>query len=571
MKNLSLKFKITSMAVAILLVFTMMIMFYILPTLNNSIDDQVELKLKELVEVPYSIFESYYDMFKTGEIKTKEASKLAALKVIEKMRYDDGSNYYFVLDYNSTMVMHPIKLELNGQSLEGSTDKAGNYFFKEMSDLVKVDGEGVVAYVWEKPGETDPQAKSSYVKGFAPWKIYVGTGVYVDDVESIKAKLARNVLVITGLVVVVLIVIVRLLVNSINKAVKSILLVSTKVAGNDYSERIELDQKDELGKISNSFNHAIFNVKGMVIEINKSIETVTQNSGALTGFIDSLEASVTSTVKESETVSASITESAASALNITNMIEEIKRAVESVANRATEGATTTADVTIRARELKEDSIVSSEKANNIYNEVKLIMEDAIEKSKAVDQINILSSSIMDISNQTNLLALNASIEAARAGEAGRGFAVVADEISKLADQSGSTVGRIQSVVEEVNHSVKNLCDASEKILDFVDKEVKSDYKKLVNVSERYNDDASTFNSIMMDLSATSEELNASMESIAMITGEMSEALNTGSDSVETILEGINDLQDKTTQLTTLNDENLESIHVLSSKVKDIKY
>lgn len=63
------------------------------------------------------------------------------------------------------------------------------------------------------------------------------------------------------------------------------------------------------------------------------------------------------------------------------------------------------------------------------------MSEALERATAVDQIGILSQSILDVTAQTNLLALNASIEAARAGEAGRGFAVVASEIRKLADDS----------------------------------------------------------------------------------------------------------------------------------------
>ncbi len=59
-------------------------------------------------------------------------------------------------------------------------------------------------------------------------------------------------------------------------------------------------------------------------------------------------------------------------------------------------------------------------------------EGAMEQSKAVQKINVLTDNIKDISSQTNLLALNANIEAARAGEAGRGFAVVASEIGTLA-------------------------------------------------------------------------------------------------------------------------------------------
>ena len=78
------------------------------------------------------------------------------------------------------------------------------------------------------------------------------------------------------------------------------------------------------------------------------------------------------------------------------------------------------------------------------------MEDA----RVVENIGVLSDSIMNITSQTNLLALNAAIEAARAGEAGKGFSVVADEIGKLAEQSKETILQIQSVTDEVKGAVR---------------------------------------------------------------------------------------------------------------------
>lgn len=570
MKNMSLKMKIGLLSSVILIAFTVVIMVYVLPTMNGAIDDQVSTKLEQLTEVPVSILAGHYEDYQNGLYETEEQAMDAALKAIEALRYDDGGNYYFILDYNTNIVMHPIKPDLNGQDMSKSTDKEGTPLFTEMTDVVKADGEGTVDYVWEKPGETEVQPKSSYVVGFEPWHLIVGTGVYVDDVVATKSTLTRNVLLITFIVFILVFVMIFIVIKSINQAMKRIMRVSGQIANKDYSEQIDLERDDELGKIAKSFNFAIENVKSMVTEIDGSITIVTENGKHLNEYVEELEYSVSEAAAETESVSASITETATSAVNISNMVDEIQFAVESVATRATEGATTTADVSSRALDLKDNAVQASEKANEIYENVKVMMEEAIEKSKAVEQINMLSNAILDITNQTNLLALNASIEAARAGEAGRGFAVVADEISKLADQSSRTVTEIQGVVEEVHEAVTHLCDASEHILDFVDKEVKGDYEKLVSVSEQYNDDASTFNSIMMDLSATSEELHASMSSIAEITVEMTEALSLGSESVISIADYVNGLLEKTHQLNDINIENVKSVEQLSVQTSEIK-
>lgn len=80
-----------------------------------------------------------------------------------------------------------------------------------------------------------------------------------------------------------------------------------------------------------------------------------------------------------------------------------------------------ADIKVRANELHKQTDVAAKRTREVYENVKLRTKNAIEQSKAVDKINELTDSIMEISSQTNLLALNASIEASRAGEAGKGL------------------------------------------------------------------------------------------------------------------------------------------------------
>jgi len=120
--------------------------------------------------------------------------------------------------------------------------------------------------------------------------------------------------------------------------------------------------------------------------------------------------------------------------------------------------------------------------------------------------------------------LNAAIEAARAGEAGRGFAVVADEIRKLAENSSSTVAKIQDITQTVVQSVGNLSSSSNALLNYMATDVNRDYKTMLNATDEYNKDAQSIAELVTDFSATSEELAASMQNmISEITDSNNEA------------------------------------------------
>ena len=131
-------------------------------------------------------------------------------------------------------------------------------------------------------------------------------------------------------------------------------------------------------------------------------------------------------------MSAAIQETNASILQVQDYVDHVKKDVDDMHGNVLQGTKYASEMKKRADQLRKDSVKATETAKDSVEKMTHNLNEKIENSKAVQNIESLTTTILDIASQTNLLALNASIEAARAGEHGRGFAVVAEEISSLA-------------------------------------------------------------------------------------------------------------------------------------------
>jgi len=242
-----------------------------------------EISLKNNVSMAKSIIKSYYDKIEYDGLTEDEAKK-GALNYIKSMRYGEG-NYYWVKDLDTKMIMHPISTSLNGTDVSSVQDTNGKYIFQEMVKLSKENGNGLVEYYWDKPGESTPQPKYSYVELFKPWGWVIGTGSYLNDVEDSVALMEKTshdnleTIIWNTVFLVIIITIILSLLSSylIGKIIIKPLstLTGTVKALTKFSsadQKINIHTKDEIGDLAKYFNEYLESIRRVVAQDQTIVE-----------------------------------------------------------------------------------------------------------------------------------------------------------------------------------------------------------------------------------------------------------------------------------------------------------
>ena len=163
-----------------------------------------------------------------------------------------------------------------------------------------------------------------------------------------------------------------------------------------------------------------------------------------------------------------------------NKLSEVASNLSSVIN----------DVTITVQDM-------AESITELATNMQYISEKANEVTTSVELIEKVSTVVKDIADQSNLLGLNAAIESARAGEHGRGFGVVADEIRKMSTNSKSQVVEIHKITNQIKEVIENL-----------DQNI-----------QKANLESDTQSASIEELTATMEEINGNIQSLAGLAKE----------------------------------------------------
>ena len=367
------------------------------------------------------------------------------------------------------------------------------------------------------------------------------------DASSIAAELQKAVvqtLQIGGICLILAILILTIIVSRITKGLMQVNAKIYDLVHNegDLTQKLDVRSGDELELIAGNVNELLAYIRKIMIGISSGSMRLMSSSRKMVDHLSSADESITDVSATMQEMSAAMEETTSSLNQITEAIDEIYSSVEHIAGNADAGKVSSQEMESRASGANDAAAEGQKKANIETEKMATSLNEKIAKSRSVEQIEVLTSNIIEITEQTNLLALNASIEAARAGEAGRGFAVVADEIGKLAGNSADAAAKIRQVSAEVIQAVDELAEGSQQMIEFVCNSTEEGFGGLVATSENYATDANAMRAMMEQFAQTAEELRSTMDGIR-------ESISAVNIAVEESAKGIAGVSESSVQLT----------------------
>jgi len=355
----------------------------------------------------------------SGELNVADGKK-AALAELSHMRYGENG-YVYVATFEPVMLLNPARPKMVGKFVGDLKDAKGNLVYEPILKAAR-QGHGYVNTNTPKPGEKGEYPKLSAVIGIPEWDWAIGTGTYVDDIETAFRRelllLGLQLLVAGGIASGIAYVIIRHLNGEIGAEPNVARQAVMAMADGDLSAALSVPPVDK-----GSVMFSIVQMQGRLVEVigrlHSNVATFAQASSAISEGNANLSS-------RTEQQAAALEETAAS-------MEQLTAAVKQNADNAGVASQAAAQ------------------AQGIVSEGTRSVAEIIETMRGITEsagkMREITGLIEGVSFQTNILALNAAVEAARAGEHGRGFAVVASEVRALAQRSDAAAKEIKSLIE----------------------------------------------------------------------------------------------------------------------------
>lgn len=160
-------------------------------------------ELQHIVTLAKNAIEPIVEEKRQGLISSGEA-RLRVAEILNRFVYSDGvgPNFVFFASYEGYVLVDPFKPNTVGTYQMQRRDAEGNAITRELLQTAQAGG-GFVFYSEARTEVGRDQKKLSFVTGIPELECYIGTGMYVDDIENSVNSLLIRILLLNGFVLAV--------------------------------------------------------------------------------------------------------------------------------------------------------------------------------------------------------------------------------------------------------------------------------------------------------------------------------------------------------------------------------
>ncbi len=528
MSNLSLRNKLLLLAILplSLLLISLMASSYYLESQNQQ--QNFETIKSKLIKDKHTLLATEVEIAsKLVRHQLDNGSTQSVKNVLRELTFgDDG--YFFIYDTRGVSVFHALLgSAIEGQNKIGMTDPNGKKIIVGLLEQARRGG-GAFNYHFQKPNTNGLVEKIGYAVMIPGTDWMIGTGAYMDDIQTELANYKQTMQShtrekITTLLLIALFWVVVSVVGALlasNAMVKPIQIMGQSLddiakGEGDLTKRLAIHTHDEIGQLGESFNVFVSKLQSIISNVADVTNDVKNASSDINSQTKLFENKLLNHNHETDLVATAITEMSATS--------------HEVAKNTTQVAESTHTATLEVAKAQECVDISLSEVSNLMGEINLAADQVNSLSEQSKKIDSVLSVIGGIAEQTNLLALNAAIEAARAGEQGRGFAVVADEVRSLASRTQLSTHEISEMLSELHNLVGAAVDAMQASQASCNRSVESSRDisqslgAVTTSVTTINDMSTQIATAATEQSSVTEEINRNVFAIQEIVNELTQA------------------------------------------------